>query len=219
MVSATNICCWNIRGFRSNYTDLQTLLVDTQAAVMRLQETKLPEEYPLFYPRGFSSYLRGGLRVGTALEHCGVSTVVENNVPHQLIPLNTGLQAVAVRCQLDRLYSICNLYLPTSTPIVIEDLADLIHQLPPPYIIIYLEISMPAITFGETLELIRVGSWLKPSYTLAHNCSILNDGKPTHFHIQTDSISCIDLSITSSDIVRDFTWRVSRDLNGSDHFP
>ena len=84
-------------------------VVDTQAVVMCLQETKLLEEYLLSYPRRFYSYLRGTQLAGAALEYWGVCTLVKNNVAHQLIPINPSLQAVAVRFQLDRLYFICNM--------------------------------------------------------------------------------------------------------------
>ena len=53
----------------------------------------------------------------------------------------------------------------------------------------------------------------------AHEISILNDGGYTHYWSQTDSYSCIDLSISSSDCVADFTWAVDGDLRGSDHYP
>ena len=156
MVSTTNICHWNIQGFRSNYTDLQTLLGDTKAVVRCLQETKLPEEYPLSYPRGFSSYLRGGQQVDTALEYWGVCTLVKNNLPHQLIPLNTGLQAVVVQCQLDQLFSIFTfIFLPAhllSWKTLQTSFSNFHHRTS------YLEISMSVITFGGTLSLIRGGA-------------------------------------------------------------
>ena len=47
----------------------------------------------------------------------------------------------------------------------------------------------------------------------------VNKGNPTHFHVQTGSFSCIDLSIASPDALMDFDWSVLDDLHGSDHFP
>ena len=47
----------------------------------------------------------------------------------------------------------------------------------------------------------------------------LNDGTPTHYHIQTDTYSNIDLSITSSNCYTDFEYARLESLHGSDHYP
>ncbi|XP_076057241.1 uncharacterized protein LOC143034778 [Oratosquilla oratoria] len=49
--------------------------------------------------------------------------------------------------------------------------------------------------------------------------TVLNTNKPTHFHIQTGTFSCIDLSLASPNAFMDFEWDVLDDLFGSDHFP
>ena len=48
---------------------------------------------------------------------------------------------------------------------------------------------------------------------------ILNTGSPTHVHKQTDTLMCVDLTLTSQDIFIDVEWLVEDDLYGSDHFP
>ena len=48
--------------------------------------------------------------------------------------------------------------------------------------------------------------------------TVLDTGEPTHFHIQTGSFSCTDLSVSSPNAFVDFNWKV-HDLHGSDHFP
>ena len=125
--------------------------MDTQAVVVCLAEMKLPEDYPLSYPRGFSFYLKSGQQAGIALEHWGVYTLVKINIANQLIPLHTGLQAVALWCQFDRLYSICNPAHLLSYEYLQTSLSNLGHHTS------YLEISMPAIPFGGTMSLIRGG--------------------------------------------------------------
>ena len=53
--------------------------------------------------------------------------------------------------------------------------------------------------------------------------SILNDGSPTHYHLQTGSYTCIDLSLCSSQLAPDLTWSVMEPppetYFESDHFP
>ena len=57
-------------------------------------------------------------------------------------------------------------------------------------------------------------SWIE-----SFDLTVLNTGEPTHFHIQTGSFSCIDLSVSSPIAFVDFSWKVLDDLHGSDHFP
>ena len=57
------------------------------------------------------------------------------------------------------------------------------------------------------------------SLLLNNQIDLLNDGSATHVHIQNNSLSHIDLSICSSEIANDFTWKVDDDLYNSDHFP
>ena len=54
---------------------------------------------------------------------------------------------------------------------------------------------------------------------LNNDVAILNNGSPTHFHVQTGGYSAIDLSICSSEIFDSTQWTVMDDLNGSDHLP
>ena len=51
------------------------------------------------------------------------------------------------------------------------------------------------------------------------NLTILNKGNPSHFHVQTGSFTCIDLSLASPDPYMDFEWDVLDDLHGRDLFP
>ena len=49
--------------------------------------------------------------------------------------------------------------------------------------------------------------------------AVLNTGDPTHFHIQTETFSVIDLSLSSPDCFLDLSWTALDDRMGSDHFP
>ena len=47
--------------------------------------------------------------------------------------------------------------------------------------------------------------------------SLLSTNEPTHIHVQTGTLTNIDLAITSADVT-DFTWSPCDDQHGSDHF-
>ena len=211
----TTIVHWNIRGYRGNYNFLRKLLTDTQSVVMCLQETRMPINIPQ-PPRGFTMYHSDGRRIGADLDHGGVCTLVKSNVGHVHLPLNTNLQAVAVRCHLDRLYTICNIYLPPNDPVTLDEITDLISLLPEPYILVG-DFNARHTLWGD----VTTNSKGRIIENILNNndCSILNNNRPTHFHIQTDSLSCIDLSLCSSDVFPSFSWSVSNDLYNSDHFP
>ena len=60
---------------------------------------------------------------------------------------------------------------------------------------------------------------LVENFLSLYQACVLNDSQPTHFHTQTATLSAIDLSIASPEIVTDFNWEISQDLHGSYHFP
>ena len=132
------------------------------------------------------------------------------------ISLNTSLEAVAVQINMSRAYTICSLYLPPNSELARNQLTDLINQLPQPFLLLG-DVNSRHHHWGDIVSNSRgkyMLSWIEDS-----ELAILNTGKPTHFHVQTGSFSCIDLSITSPNAYIDFDWDVLEDLHGSDHFP
>ena len=65
----------------------------------------------------------------------GSSIVISNSVPQSLIPLNTNLQAVAVKVTLHKTIHVCSLYFTPGDRFNIADLEHLLAQLPKPFII------------------------------------------------------------------------------------
>ena len=61
--------------------------------------------------------------------------------------------------------------------------------------------------------------YLMASLIENEDISLLNTGEATHYHQPTGTMSCIDLSITSSDCLIDFSWNLSDDWHTSDHSP
>ena len=100
---------WNCRGLKANFNELLLLLNGVCPSIICLQET--------FLKPTDSSNIRGC----TLFNHIhqagdrasgGSSIVVNNSVPQSLIPLNTNVQAVAVKVSLHKPIHVCSIYLP-----------------------------------------------------------------------------------------------------------
>ena len=211
----TNIVQWNIKGFCTHYADLRTLLSHTNAVVMCIQESRLPHPLPS-PPRGFQMYHKPGPPGRDNMDYGGVCTIVRSCVSHTEINLHTELQAVAIRCHLNRLYTVCSLYLPPRTPVSITQLHDLIQQLPPPFLILG-DLNARSPLWGDYTTTAR--GCLIENLLNRDDLGLLNDGSPTYFCSGNSSFTCIDLSIASAEATVDFEWSVSEDLYNSDHFP
>ena len=211
----THIVHWNIRGYRTNYQHLRLLLAHSNAVVMCLQETRMPFPLPS-PPRGFQMYHKSGPPAADGLDHGGVCILVRDNIGHMMLPLITDLQAVAIRCQLDQLYTVCSLYLPPNNPLQLQQLEDLVAQLPSPFLLVG-DFNARHHMWGDT-AMNNKGHIIEKLLDTGL-CGILNEGLPTHFHSATDSTSCIDLSLCSPDLLLEYSWSVSQDLYNSDHFP
>ena len=146
----------------------------------------------------------------------GSAIFVRRDIAHSEIPLRTRLQAISVRVHLKKTYTICSLYLPPNNQILERDLIDLYEELPRPFLILG-DFNGRHQFWGDEVTNPR-GNIIMASMENS-DMTILNTEKPTHFHIQTGTLSCIDLSIASADSFIDFNWKVLDDLYGSDHFP
>lgn len=203
---------WNIRGFRSNYHHLRSLIEDTNPACICLQETCL-ETDPPYVPRGFSMYNINRINSGP---HGGSAILVRDEIPHIKLNLVTTLQAVAIKIQLDQLYTICSIYLPPNDPINREEIEEITAQLEEPFLLMGdFNARHPYWGDNTTNRKGRIVERILSSTTM----DTMNDGKPTHLHMQTNSLSAIDLTIVSGNAIQHFQWSISRNLYNSDHFP
>ncbi|XP_063381153.1 uncharacterized protein LOC134667662 [Cydia fagiglandana] len=98
-----------------------------------------------------------------------------------------------------------------------NDLNDLVNQLPPPFILLgdfnshhYYWGSERCDTRGRI-----IADWLDSH----DNIVLLNTDQPTHFDSSTGRTSNIDLTIASQNIASYFEWNAFDDLYDSDHFP
>ena len=197
---------------RAKYDELKVLINEVSPIVISLQETMLDDSTPC--PRDYTYYRTNyDANIGS---HGGSLIYVRRDIPHAFIPLNSPLQVIAVQINLSRKYTVCSIYLPPNEAFPRDDFLDLLHQLEGPFLVMG-DMNGRHPIWGDSISNAR-GNILS-SVIENEDISILNSGDPTHYHIQTGSLSCIDLTLCSSNCAVDFTWQVLNDLHGSDHFP
>ena len=157
-----------------------------------------------------SPHIGGGQNRGAAI-------LLHASLQYCRLSLHTTLEAVAVTVHSDRKYAICSLYLSPNSNITKEELKDLIDQLPRPYLLVgdfnakhpAWDLENPADARGRIIQ----------NLIVEESIGLLNQGRPTHHHVQTNSLSAIDLCLSSVGILGDFQLEMDEDLHGSDHFP
>lgn len=146
----------------------------------------------------------------------GVAILASADIPSMPLDLNTNLQAVAVRLQLQSLVTICSLYLPPNEQVTQTDLNNLVSQLPSPFVILGdLNGHSP---FWGSLDSNPRGEKIEQLLT-DHALCLLNSDEKTHFHMPSKTFHTVDLAICSPSLLPFFSLTVDNDLYNSDHFP
>ena len=204
---------WNCRGYKSNYEDLLCLIHEYSPACILLQETMLGNKSPL-PPSMYDMYTFS--RTGNAVPGDGLATLIKTGIPFQKININTNLQAMAFRIHYNKLYTICNLYISPLENVTVDQLNDLIKQLPTPYIISGDLNSKHYIWGNNTID---THGYIIETVLEQNNAIILNTKQPTHYHVQSNTYSSLDITLCSAEVALDVEWDVHGELCGSDHFP
>ena len=212
IIMFSSVLQWNCQGLRAKYEELKMLIYEFSPVIVCLQEIMLDINIPC--PREFTAYRTPfDPQVGS---HGGSLLYIRRDIPQIPITVHTALQAVAVQVDLTRKYTICSLYLSPNENVSHDDLIDLIRQLPQPFLLVG-DMNSRHPLWGDVLA--NAKGNLIASIIESEDIGVLNTGEPTHFHIQTGTLSCIDLSIASSDCLLDFNWRALDDYHTSDHAP
>lgn len=204
---------WNIQGIRAKYQELSSIINEKQVSVACLQETILGDAD---WQPSHKFKIEKSPHIGGE-QHRGVAVMLHSSLQYSRLQINTTLEAVAVTVHSDRQYTICSLYLSPNANINKEEVRDLIRQLPRPYLLMgdfnakhsAWDFENPIDNRGRTVQ----------SLLDEESVGLLNQGRPTHYHIQTNSFSAIDLCLCSMGIMGDFQLHVEGDLHGSDHYP
>ena len=65
----------------------------------------------------------------------GCSIFIKKGISHEVLELDTELQAVAIKVSLHKTIIVCNVYIPPHFNVAKSDLENLINELPAPFII------------------------------------------------------------------------------------
>ena len=210
---ANKLIQWNCRGLKANFNELLLLLTGLCPSIICLQETFLKPTDNLDI-RGYTLY--NHIHQAGDRASGGSSIVVNNSVPQSLIPLNTNLQAVAVKVTLHKNIHVCSLYLPPGDRFNIADLEHLLAQLPKPFIIMG-DFNSHSNVWGcrDTDQKGRIVE----DVINRNNLLLYNNKSYTYLHPGTGTYSAIDLTLADASIFLDYSWKVHDDTCGSDHFP
>ena len=213
-----DIIQWNMRGYVGNFEDLKAVIGQNGGpACVCLQKTFHGDLTP-FAPSRYTAIPAPAIvphTPGTRPSR-GVITLVKSNTPYYTLNLTTDLEAVAIRVNIGKEYTVCNIYISPNERITATKIVQLINQLPSPFIIVG-DFNARSDLWGDSLTNSH-GRVIQDVLSTTDIC-LLNDGSPTHFHIQTNTESCIDLTIVSPEALTDLTWTVCDDCHNSDHFP
>lgn len=66
----------------------------------------------------------------------GICILINNNYPWEEIPITSNLEVVAISITLESKITVCNIYIPNQTNFILEDISNIITQLPHPFILL-----------------------------------------------------------------------------------
>ena len=141
-----------------------------------------------------------------------MAILIHATLQYNRVPLHTTLEAAAATTNSTKRYTISSVYLSLNDNIDMEELKSLIRQLPRPFLLLgdfnakhpVWDFENPADPRGRAAQ----------SLLVEESVGMFNQGRPTHYHIQTNTLSAIDLCLCSVGELE-----VDEDLHGSDHFP
>ena len=208
-----NIIQWNIRGSSINFSELLLFITKYCPAIICLQETCLKSNNTINIKNHNSyNYVKH-----PADRPCGGSLVIiNNNIPHGEIKLNTNLQATAISATLHKTITVCSIYIPPSKEIKESELDNLIEQLPRHFIIMGDFNSHNEI--WRSMKTDKKGKIIEPLLN-RHQLCIYNNRSNTYLHPATGTYSLIDLTICDPNLFLDYDWKVHHSTCGNDHFP
>ena len=136
---------------------------------------------------------------------CGRSSIIINkNIPHSKITLNTNMQAVTISATLHKTITVCSIYIPPNEEPKELELNNLIEQLPRPFIIMGDFNSHNEIWGSKKTD--KKGKVIE-SLLNQHQLCMYNKKSNKYLHPATSTYSAIDLSICDLSLFLDYNWK------------
>ncbi|KAF0746811.1 Reverse transcriptase domain-containing protein, partial [Aphis craccivora] len=127
-----NIIQWNLNGFWKKRSELEIIIRDFMPNILCLQETNFKgNQTPHF--KNFRCYNKN--RDDCRRASGGVAILIETSIPSEEVPIVTNLEAVAASFLTHNTITICNIYIPNHTDLILEEIDNIIKQLPTPFIL------------------------------------------------------------------------------------
>ena len=206
---------WNCRGFYRNYPFFKVLLSEMNPSVIALQETKFKPKADIKGLRAYTPYSKP--YTGGVIASGGAALFIKTDLIQTEIPLNTQLQAVAARVTIhNRPISAISLYLNPDDRISLQQLNQLVSQVPPPYLIMGDLNAHNPMWGGHSRD---PKGRLIEEFIRVNNLVLFNDRRPTWECISSGRSSTIDLTLGHPSLRVSFDWDILPNKCGSDHFP
>lgn len=209
---------WNCNGFYSKLNNLKILIQNFYPNIICIQESRLSPKVKVNL-NTYNAYRHDYIPSNHYAGSNGVITLVHKSLYSCPLPLQTDLQAVAVKVfhPTYGYINVCNVYMSHNIVLTLAHLQSLYNQLPKPCFIVgdfnahhFLWGSLNQNPRGRVVE----------SFLLNNgNICLLNDGSPTHFHLGHKVFTHIDVSLVSDSLLPHVNWSIHEDLNFSEHFP
>ncbi len=139
-----------------------------------------------------------------------------NDIAHEEIQINSNIQIQAVTITAGRKFTLCSIYLPPQRKVDKTDLDNIISQLTGTYMLLGDFNAHHTLWGGRNIN--HKGKEIEDLLN-RHQLVVLNDKSPTYIHPGFGTLSTLDLAICDPTLALDFSFNVSSDLYGSDHYP
>ncbi|KAG5874739.1 hypothetical protein JTB14_011980 [Gonioctena quinquepunctata] len=181
---------------------LQMLVNEEKPSVICLQETNFTEKrrYNMKHYDSVHKTRNNQIRASG-----GVTIYTKNFLEAKEIPLLTDYEAIAVILSIPQKMCICNIYIPPDAEININDLDNLIRQLPKPCVILG-DFNAHNTIWGCSSTNPR-GSKLE-TFINTSNLILLNSGEITRINTATGNHSALDLALCHPNLSSTLTWTV-----------
>jgi exonuclease III len=192
----TSIIQWNINGFFKRSVDINRVLFELNPLILCFQETNLKNsQLPNF--KNFTAYIKNHTVTNRASG--GVAIFIRKNIESKEVTIQTHLKTIATIVELDKQICICNIYISDSTSFTFFDIKNIIDQLPK-YFILMGDFNSQNTSWGCNIT-DSPGKTIEQIIENEQSLILLNNGEPTRYNNINGTLSALDLTITSSNLV------------------